>query len=96
MVTWECAPSVKSACEKWQPVAAKLAGKKPFTVRVFPDATKKSRYAGLSRPASVVVSEGAVRVELDASAPAIPDLATPAFAAAAGVCVAMALVVARS
>ena len=39
VVTWECAHRrARRACEKWQPVAAKLAGKKPFAVRVFPDA----------------------------------------------------------
>jgi hypothetical protein len=83
VVTCECAPSEKAACAKWQPVAAKFAGKKPFTVRIFPDAMRKARYTGSSRPASVVVSEGAVRVEIDATAPGSPDLITPALAAAA-------------
>ena len=83
VVTVESAPGDKAAAEKWLTVAAKLGAKKPFLVRVFPDAGRKATYTGSSRPADVLAEQGAVRVELDASAPASPDLATPALASAA-------------
>jgi len=82
VVTVESAPADETAAEKWLGAAAKLAGKKPFLVRLFPDAVRKALYTGSSRPADVLVEQGVVRVELDASAPESPDLATPALASA--------------
>ena len=83
VVTAESAPADKAVAEKWLAVAAKLAGKKPFLIRIFPDAVRKATFTGSSRPADLLVEAGAVRVEVDGSAPESPDLVTPALAAAA-------------
>ena len=64
-------------------LAAASPASSPFAVRVFPDAATKALYTGSSRPADLVVDAGKVRVDMDVSAPAKPDLVSPVFAAAA-------------
>jgi hypothetical protein len=80
---WEYAPAQAAAVVRWEKATTKLIGKKPFSVRVFPDAVVKALYTGSSRPADLVAEGGKIRVEIDASAPEEPDLISPVFAAAA-------------
>jgi hypothetical protein len=80
---WEYPPAQAAAAARWEKAAARLAGKKPYTVRLFPNAVAKALYTGSSRPADLVVEGGKIRVEIDASAPAEPDLVSPVLAAAA-------------
>ncbi len=56
-------------------------GKARLTVRVYPDAVTKAILTGSARPADLAGEAGALRVDLDASAPAEPDLITPVLAA---------------
>ncbi len=79
-VEWEFRESEKAAVARWEKAASGFAGKKGFRVRVYPDAAIKALYTRSSRPADVLVDQGVVRVDLDASAPAQPDLITPALA----------------
>jgi len=83
VVTAESSPPDEARAEKWLAVAAKFAGKKPFLIRLFPDAVSKATFTGSSRPADVLVEQGTVRVEVDATAPESPDQITPTLAAAA-------------
>jgi hypothetical protein len=82
-VQWEVRAADAAAAAKWEKAASGFAGKKPFTVRVFPDAAVKALYTGSSRPADLVADGGRIRVDLDAAALAEPDLVSPVFAAAA-------------
>jgi hypothetical protein len=81
-VEWERRASEAEAAARWEKVAARYTGKHPFSVRVFPDAVAKALFTGSGRPADLVVEEGRVVVEIDASAPAEPDLVEPVLAAA--------------
>jgi hypothetical protein len=81
-VEWEVRDSEKTVVSRWEKTAASFAGKRPFLVRVFPDAGSKALYTGSSRPADLVTEEGAVRVDLDASAPDEPDQVSPVLACA--------------
>jgi hypothetical protein len=81
-VEWERRPSEAEAAARWEKAAARYAGKRPFFVRVFPDAVAKALYTGSARPADLVAEDGRVVVEIDASAPAEPDLVEPVLAAA--------------
>ncbi len=84
-VEWELRESEKSVLARWEKAAAGFAGKKPFRVRVYPDAVTKGLYTGStgsSAPASLVAENGAIRVDLAADAPETPDLVTPVLAAA--------------
>ena len=80
---WEYPPAQAAAAARWEKAAARFAGKKPYTVRLFPDAVAKALYTGSSRPADLVVEGARIRVEIDASAPDEPDLVSPVLAAAA-------------
>ena len=80
---WELRDSERAAAAAWEKLAGRFAGKRPFVVRVFPDAATKALYTGSSRPADLLVETGRIRVELDVSAPEKPDLVSPVFAAAA-------------
>ncbi len=82
---WEFPEKERPAVERLEPMLAhfpRKAGALSIVVRIFPDATAKARLTGSSRPADVSRQEGAVRVDVDASAPPQPDLLSPAFAAA--------------
>jgi hypothetical protein len=83
---WQFRESERPAVARWEPVLERfLRGARTgrITVILFPDAAAKGRYAGSSRPADLSSSGDGVRLELDASAPAEPDLITPALASAA-------------
>ncbi len=80
---WEYPPAQSAAAARWEKAASRFGGKKPYSVRIFPDAVVKALYTGSSRPADLVVEGGKVRVEIDASAPEQPDLVSPVLAAAA-------------
>ncbi len=80
---WEYSASEAAAAARWEKAAARFSGNKPFSVRIFPDAVVKALYTGSSRPADLVVEGGKIRVEIDASAPAEPDLVSPVLASAA-------------
>ncbi|MEP6769148.1 MAG: hypothetical protein ABJC61_10795 [Acidobacteriota bacterium] len=85
-VRWRFADADRAAVERLEPVLARFLKKGaglPVAVRVFPDATAKARLTGSSRPVDVSRQGDEVRVDVDASAPAEPDLLSPAFAAAA-------------
>ncbi|MEP6802635.1 MAG: hypothetical protein ABJC07_11885 [Acidobacteriota bacterium] len=85
-IRWEFAEADRRAVERLEPLLSRFLRKGrvlPVSVRIFPDATAKARLTGSSRPADVSRQESAVRVDVDASAPAEPDLLSPAFAAAA-------------
>ena len=87
-IAWELRESERHSQSKWEKAAARFAGKRGFTVRLFPDAVAKGLYTGSSRPADLTfeggrASEGGrVRVDIDASAPEAPDLVSPVLAAA--------------
>ncbi len=80
---WEYPAAQAAAAARWEKAAARFAGKKPYAIRLFSDAVAKALYTGSSRPADLVVEGGKIRVEIDASAPAEPDLVSPVLAAAA-------------
>jgi hypothetical protein len=67
----------------WSRGGAAVARKAPLSVAFFPDAVSKAKYAGSSRPADLTEEGSGFRVDVDASAPAEPDLVSPVLAAAA-------------
>ncbi len=81
-VDWEFRASEAAAAARWEKAAAHWAGKRSFLVRVFPNAVAKALYTGSSRPADLGSEGGRIVVEIDASAPAEPDLVEPVLAAA--------------
>lgn len=85
-VVWEYPESAEAAATQWEKVAARFVGKPKgkdrLTVRLYPDAVTKAILTGSARPADLDGEAGALRVDVDASAPAEPDLVTPVFAAA--------------
>jgi hypothetical protein len=81
-VEWEFREADAPAIARFQEAAAKWAGKKGFTVRVFPDGAAKALYTGSSRPADLVEENGKLVLEVDASTPGEPELVEPVFAAA--------------
>ncbi len=83
VVEWEHRESEAAAVAKWERTAARFAGKRPFSVRLFPDAVTKGMYTGSSRPADLASVPGGVRVDIDVAAPEEPDLVSPVLAAAA-------------
>ncbi len=83
VVEVEFRQSEAAAAAPWEKAVARFAGKKPFSLRFFPDAATKAFYTGSSRPADLVEEGGRVRVEIDLSAPPEPDLVSPVIAAAA-------------
>jgi hypothetical protein len=86
-VVWRFRAPERPAFERWAPVLDRfLAGKKTgdaMTVFLYPDPATKGLYTGSSRPADVSWGEGGGRVDVDASAPAEPDLVSPVLASAA-------------
>ena len=81
-IDWEFSAADSAAVDRWEKAAAKFAGKRAFTVRVFPDTVSKALYTGSSRPADLATDGKTIRVDIDASAPEEPDLIAPALAAA--------------
>ncbi len=85
-VRWLYRESERGAARAWQPVLARFLPSRAeaaLSVQIYPDAVAKARETGSSRPADLVLEGRGVRVDLDASAPARPDLVTPWLAAAA-------------
>ncbi|MDQ2980024.1 MAG: hypothetical protein M3R62_12465, partial [Acidobacteriota bacterium] len=85
-VRWQFPERDRPALARFEPVIARFlpkAGAARIEVRIFPEPVTKARLTGSSRPADVAVRDGAVRVEIDASAPLQPDLVSPVLAAAA-------------
>jgi len=82
---WRFSAADRPVFERLRPVLGKYrrAGEAALEVRLFPDAVTKGRYTGSSRPADVFREGDRIRVDVDASAPAAPDLSTPALAGAA-------------
>jgi hypothetical protein len=91
-IVWEYPESAEAAATQWEKAAARFLpkGKAKLTVRVYPDAVTKAIVTGSARPADLIAEpragsdarDVAVRVDLDATAPAEPDLVTPVLAAA--------------
>lgn len=88
-VDWEFPEAQRAAVARWEKparagieTAEKNAKKKPFTVRLFPDAVTKGLYTGSTRPADLAAEDGRMRVDVDLSAPPEPDLVSPVLAAA--------------
>ncbi|MEP6993467.1 MAG: hypothetical protein ABI968_03020 [Acidobacteriota bacterium] len=82
-IEWSFREPERAAAAAWEKAASRFAGKKVFSVRLFPDAVTKGLYTGSSRPADLSVDAGRVRVDVDASTPREPDLVSPVLAAAA-------------
>jgi len=86
-VVWRFRAAERRAFERWAPVLDRfLAGKKTgdaLTVFLYPDPATKGLYTGSSRPADVSWGGEGGRVDVDVSAPAEPDLVSPALASAA-------------
>jgi hypothetical protein len=87
-VVWMFREEERPAVDRWAGALKALARggaahKSPISVAFFPDAATKARYAGSSRPADLTEEGSGFRVDVDASAPAEPDLVSPVLAAAA-------------
>lgn len=82
-IEWEFREPEAPAVSKWEKAASRLAGKRPFSIRLFPDAATKGLYTGSSRPADLASEAGRIRVDIDIAAPDEPDLISPVIAAAA-------------
>lgn len=84
---WRFPAAERDAFEKWSPVLERFLAaapvRSPVTVQVYPDPATKALYMGSSRPADLSWEGDRARVEVDASAPAEPDLISPVLAAAA-------------
>lgn len=84
---WRFPPDGRKAFEKWSLVLdrflAAVPARSAVTVWLFPDPATKALYTGSSRPADLSWEGDRGRVDLDASAPAQPDLVSPVLAAAA-------------
>lgn len=81
-VDWEFRDSERAAIARWQKTATAFSAKRPFIVRLFPDAATKALYTGSSRPADVLADGARIRVDVDVSTPEEPDLVSPVLAAA--------------
>jgi hypothetical protein len=86
-VVWRYREAERAAAGRWDPVLRRFLRDRPvagpLTLTLFPDAATKAKYTGSSRPADLWPEQGAIRVDLDASASAEPDLITPVLAGAA-------------
>jgi hypothetical protein len=81
-VEWEFRESERAAVARWQKAASAFSAKRPFLVRLFPDAASKALYTGSSRPADLSADGSRIRVDIDVSTPDEPDLVSPVLAAA--------------
>lgn len=82
---WYFREAERPAVAVWEPVLRRFErrrGSLALEVRLFPDASEKSRDTGSSRPADFSLQGRKIRVDLDASAPAEPDSVSPVLAAA--------------
>lgn len=82
---WLFRDSERDAVERWEPVLRRYAGAFPpagLSIRIFPDAALKARMTGSSRPADWSRQGSGIRVDVDRSAPAEPDLVSPVLASA--------------
>lgn len=82
LVEWEFREADVPAVARFEKAAAKWAGKKGFTVRVFPDGAAKAICTGSSRPADLVEENGKLVVEVDASTPGDREVVESVLAAA--------------
>ena len=81
-VVWEFPVGSEDAAAKWEKTASRFVKKGKLVVRVYPDTVTKAALTGSARPADLSGEGDALRVDLDASAPAEPDQVTPVLAAA--------------
>ena len=84
---WRFPESERKAFARWSPTLERhLAAapvRSPVAVWLYPDPATKALYQGSSRPADLSWEGSRARLDLDASAPAEPDLVSPVLAAAA-------------
>ncbi len=84
---WRFRETERRSFERWSCVLDRfLSGARrgiSITVFLFPDPATKGLYVGSSRPADLSWEGGRARIDVDASAPAEPDLVSPVLAAAA-------------
>jgi len=84
---WRFSETERPAFVNWSPILerflAAARARAPVTVLFYPDPATKALYMGSSRPADLSWEGDRARVDVDASAPAEPDLVSPVFAAAA-------------
>lgn len=87
VAVWRFQDGERPAYERWAPVLERYLSKatahRPVTVFLYPDTSRKALFTGSSRPADLSWEQDRARIDVDASAPAEPDLVTPVFAAAA-------------
>ena len=84
-VTWRYRESEREGLLRWEKVLRRFR-KGPggqILVCLFPDPVTKGRYSGSSRPADLSRDGSRIRVDLDVSAPAEPDLVSPVLASSA-------------
>ena len=84
---WRFPEAERKAFATWSPALerflASAPARSPVTVWLYPDPATKALYMGSSRPADLSWEGPRARVDVDASAPAEPDLVSPVLAAAA-------------
>ncbi len=84
---WRFPESERKSFTKWSPALDRFLAAAPrraaVTVWIYPDPATKALYMGSSRPADLSWEGERARIDLDASAPAEPDLVSPVLAAAA-------------
>lgn len=84
---WRFRVGERRTFEKWAPVLDRFlsaeTGRSAVTVLLYPDPSTKGLSMGSSRPADLAWEGDRARVDIDASAPAEPDLVSPVLAAAA-------------
>lgn len=85
---WRFRDSEAAGVARWEPVWKRFrrrAIRPPgsVSIRLFPDPSTKARYTGSSRPADLSRDGNEILVDVDVSAPAVPDLVSPVIAAAA-------------
>lgn len=85
-VRWQFAPAQRPSVNRLEALLARFLRKHRsirIAVRIFPDAAMKARVGGSTRPADLERADDTIRVDVDGSAPASPDLVSPVLAAAA-------------
>jgi hypothetical protein len=84
---WRFRESERRAFEKWTPVLERFLSaetvRTDVTVFLYPEPSTKGLFTGSSRPADLAWEADRPRVDIDASAPAEPDLVSPVLAAVA-------------
>lgn len=86
-VAWRFPETERRALERWAPVLERFLSAEMsrigVTVFIYPDPSVKGLFTGSSRPADLAWEADRLRIDIDASAPADPDLVSPVLAAAA-------------